>query len=186
MLEKSLFTIAGAGIFMFNNGSAQAMTLATNTLPNPINVNDQSLEVTFVQDLDGFTLYTQFLDDGFSSFANTADEAVDIARAIRDTLPSGFDVEPGEDLQGIVGSQTWGFLVPYGEAVTGLNGFSSIQSIRITPGSIADQDLSSGTNLAWVFVGETATIPTPALIPGLIGMGAAVLRKRKQEIESEV
>jgi hypothetical protein len=31
----------------------------------------------------------------------------------------------------------------------------------------------------------TTPIPTPALLPGLIGMGVAALRKRKQEVEAE-
>jgi hypothetical protein len=32
---------------------------------------------------------------------------------------------------------------------------------------------------------EVTPVPTPALLPGLIGMGAAALRKRKQEAEGE-
>jgi len=37
-----------------------------------------------------------------------------------------------------------------------------------------------------IYVSEVSKIPTPALLPGLIGMGAAALRKRKQEAEAEV
>lgn len=41
---------------------------------------------------------------------------------------------------------------------------------------------SSGLSLDNVFVhGDVTSVPTPALLPGLVGMGIAALRKRKQQ-----
>lgn len=49
-------------------------------------------------------------------------------------------------------------------------------------------DLVGGPNPTQVNLSITPTpIPTPALLPGLVGLGAAALRKRKQEkVEAEV
>jgi len=61
--------------------------------------------------------------------------------------------------------------VKNGDEVLGFGTLSALSAVRL-----------NGKNLANVAV---VTIPTPALLPGLIGMGIAAIRKRKSE-ESEV
>lgn len=57
-------------------------------------------------------------------------------------------------------------------------------------GELTTQIIAAGPNSYSVTVIAGDKIPTPALLPGLIGMGAAVLRKRKaeetQQAEAEV
>jgi hypothetical protein len=47
-------------------------------------------------------------------------------------------------------------------------------------GSFTTQ-LSAATNSTGAAFSSTATVPTPALLPGLVGLGVAALRKRKGE-----
>lgn len=59
------------------------------------------------------------------------------------------------------------------------SGFDSIQISRI------DGNLSLSLDDFRFESSSPEPIPTPALLPGLIGMGVAALRKRKQEVEAE-
>lgn len=40
-----------------------------------------------------------------------------------------------------------------------------------------------GTSFTWA-VGEAAAVPTPALLPAMLGMGASIVRKRKKQSEA--
>lgn len=68
--------------------------------------------------------------------------------------------------------------------------FSAIYNSSVTgPGNIVSYS-TGGTSVADVSVtydytpATTPTIPTPALLPGLIGIGVAALRKRKEQAET--
>jgi hypothetical protein len=66
--------------------------------------------------------------------------------------------------------------------------FSSLSSSSPYTGTLQwrANDLSPNDNSGLITITNVPTqVPTPALLPGLIGMGAAALRKRKQEVKAE-
>ena len=82
--------------------------------------------------------------------------------------------KPKPDNNGQFQSRVSGFLNPGSKEVDNTN--SPFNAFKFN---------NSGGDLTNVTSITLATIPTPALLPGLIGMGVAALRKRKSE-ESEV
>jgi hypothetical protein len=56
----------------------------------------------------------------------------------------------------------------------------------LVPGPVSFQFSQTSTSTEGLYTLEAAAVPTPALLPGLLGMGVAALRKRKQEAEAEV
>ena len=102
-----------------------------------------------------------------------------------------FFVPVGMDLSPPVSSQL--SLVPRNTAFT-INVFQDYPSNDFDSFIPRNRGVSTGIRADFVnfqaplFLVATPTeaIPTPALLPGLLGMGAAALRKRKRETESEV
>jgi hypothetical protein len=79
---------------------------------------------------------------------------------------------------------------PFGGSIDFINGTSSILSFEppgFNPGETPTLYIYEGPQdfFAGTYVGGTTAIPTPALLPGLIGMGLAVFRKRKAEAVEE-
>jgi len=75
----------------------------------------------------------------------------------------------------------WGTLFPSVSAP-----FTGTLQWRVNDSSPSDNpNVETMQVEAFISSPNTAPIPTPALLPGLIGMGAAALRKRKQEAEAE-
>lgn len=83
---------------------------------------------------------------------------------------------------------------------SGSGAFSQLTAFNITSGFVAGQNVLSfvvqdlggpgafrvdNIQLTADLAADSTAIPTPALLPSLIGMGAATLRKRRQEAEVE-
>ncbi|MGI0486802.1 PTPA-CTERM sorting domain-containing protein [Pantanalinema rosaneae CENA516] len=68
--------------------------------------------------------------------------------------------------------------------VGGVVYFSPLQKITIAKG--VDLEGHGGTASLSAFNNSVRQVPTPALLPGLIGMGVAAWRKRKGEVADEV
>jgi hypothetical protein len=64
---------------------------------------------------------------------------------------------------------------------SGISSFDFNTKGTATNSKEKSQDLSHAS--LYTFAGSSTPVPTPALLPGLIGMGVAALRKRKGEAE---
>ncbi|PSN17797.1 hypothetical protein C7271_15835 [filamentous cyanobacterium CCP5] len=107
---------------------------------------------------------------------------------------SGFDVTTSSlsVVRFVSGSFTVPVTVPNGVSFTGEINFVSEKPNGLVSGSgtarqkfIVDGYEISRETVAFSILENTEAIPTPALLPGLVGMGVAALRKRKQEAEAE-
>lgn len=170
-----------AGLSLTIGQTAQATTISFDSPPFG-NLNTDTLafpEATFVS-TDGLLTTNQGLCAYNTSDLNCqADLAVNFTNTVNNLsfTANGFNTgdEITVDAFGISGFL--GNIVFASNGLVDLSAFSNVSAINIQ---------FTGTEGAGFLYNdfifdEASTIPTPALLPGLIGMGVAALRKRKQE-----
>jgi hypothetical protein len=146
---------------------------------------------------DGLTNYSWEFDISTPAFDTTLSSSAGNIPFADDFQNNAIE---GIQLSGAVGSRTLSFIDfdgqllafvenptrPAGLGIVFSELSSSVQFRNYTDdGSSTILGSGNFTATERLVTPPTETIPTPALLPGLIGMGAAALRKRKQEVEME-
>ncbi len=124
-----------------------------------------------------------------------ADAAVDAINSVLD-ITSVNGLEFGEGLnnngntnQGFGATQRNAYLVPYllqngdSEVLNKLGSYDGDDWVRSNFAAVAVTESGSQTapTTSYAIFTQTQAVPTPALLPGLIGFGMSVVRKRKKQ-----
>jgi hypothetical protein len=184
-------TILLLGVMGAQIGSAQAATL-----------NGNRNELKGINDLQiGSTLYKVEFKEEYKDIAGknaapqfnvtAATQAVDAINAFFNLSPLNFGDLSSEKLDG---EEKYSYLVPFLLAGTGDNAtVTSKQSTLLNRNTSSGNWVLSTTNKVnsqkseSTYAKFTATgvvpVPTPALLPGLVGMGLSFWRKQKEEVQ---
>ena len=180
------FTVLAGGVASaILNSPAQAAIVKTDFAG--LTVGSKTYNVEFWYDDDGFTMYNDVSTQLGSIDVADADEALVLAQAIVDQVaPSVFDPV----VRNITSSLFLrDFYIPYDTSSSiAFRGGQEVRSnfslinLQTSGGSFSPTVNVSGT---FANLTEVTPVPTPALLPGLLGMGLATLRKRKLASSSQ-
>jgi hypothetical protein len=179
--------MVGASLVTVDFGQkAQALTFvesgdAGQTLATAQTVGEG---VTVIQGATNFA-NNDFVDLFRFNWGGGIFDATTLGSAIDDPILALFDtagtvLAQNDDFYGLQSRLLVNNLVQ-GDYLLGLSGFSNFASNGPSYGSFGSTGSYSIT-----LNQPTTAIPTPALLPSLVGMGIAVLRKRKSEASVEV
>jgi hypothetical protein len=163
--------------------SQSAIALTTKQASASITVSGITYDVFFNKNTQSSTTFNDVYGTGSPSLTFTTQADATAARdAIVANIPAA-DFDPF----GLPSSGFAGFFVPFIYSATGFNRVGAnylIPNGPVTPlGAAANNDAFSRTqayNFSFVTFQRAAAVPTPALLPGLIGFGVAAIRKRKE------
>ncbi|MEM6450334.1 MAG: PTPA-CTERM sorting domain-containing protein [Cyanobacteria bacterium P01_D01_bin.105] len=175
---------ASAFNLVFSDSPTNSLVERIDDLEVNLSSGAQSFDVTFTAgsfnavfgagaSLSDFT----FLND---ADATAAANAISLALSTNLAL-SALNSGPG------AGSRFDGFIIPYAVNSSSYSGvwdrFGDIQFDSVSnsiPGAVANRSFNpSFHSFARFSAPDAADVPTPALLPGLIGMGVAAIRKRR-------
>jgi len=190
---------------MMQFSQAKWIALAVGTTAVAMTATPQAAEAAAVKyNLQGVTL--SFEQGGFSQtgnltgsffFDSATNQYSDIA--INSSLTGGYlaDSAPGSSAsqlnlsRTIFGALDLNLLLNFTSPLTGVLGdiaaIDTTTSAETLNFSLFGFPISAGASVdsGFVMSGSVAAIPTPALLPGLVGLGVAVLRKRKSSFSTQ-
>lgn len=161
-------TLVAAGVVTALPEAAHAATVST-TYGDITTITGTYLELS--SQLEAQPWYQELLD----------------ANQIATEVGVGFNVTPNQ-------SGNFEFGPFFATRLIGGGSVASVQTLRgkslttgIAPNDVVGFSVADNVKYTWAVQATSVPtpIPTPALLPGLIGMGVAALRKRKQEAEAE-
>lgn len=164
--------------------SAQSATLITQPASaNPIKIGEIDYNVFFNQDSDGLTTFNDVFGSGTPSLTFTdIDEADEAALAIVLSSIDASEFAPGFDVFNEEALIPWAASnasseSPGGFFFSGVAG--NLNSPKVTFNGLRGRDFQFGEGSGFITFEEATPVPTPALLPGLVGLGFSAIRKRK-------
>ncbi len=162
----------------FDSGIISSIINSSNTNQNRVNGGAEEFQGNLRDDPTNreitWTLPTMV--DAFSLRIQGASQGQNLA--IRGLFNGSGGGEQTENLSDLFGNASYQFL-----GIVGMGTFDSFTFFDASPGSGSNafnfkvDDFSAATP-------SPTTVPTPALLPGLIGFGMSIVRKRKQQNNS--
>ena len=181
ILAPGAFTITGDDVSRVTGFSSKTVgsTFTLNLDNSPLSITDKNGVFAGISGLTGTpnvaSLLLTVVNSTTFSFGNKVPFITGLKQNGENIF---FDLDAG-NLGGFINSAT---NYSFGGSIGGKLRDGSGNIIG-AGGSVASFDIGSGPNSNRSSI-TVETIPTPALLPGLIAMGAGVLRKRKAEVEA--
>jgi hypothetical protein len=169
---------AEAGVLV-RQGGANSSVVGINQLQ----IDSQLFDVSFERANYNSTFTAKGLTPTFLNNVLGANNAVTAINAFFNDIP-----ELGEIF---LGNENFYYIpTALSTTVSGVGGLSANANSAWVPLSFSNVSTEGGGNTQFIyatFKPSAAAIPTPALLPGLVGLGLGVLRKKKQaEVNQEI
>jgi hypothetical protein len=166
---------------------AAALTVSASS--NPVNILGTDYNVFFNKETQSSTSFNNVFGTGSPTLTfTTKADATAAVNAILASVPAAK-----YDPFGLPSSGFAGFFVPFIYSGNSFNRVGANYLVPSGPAFFLDAPNNNDTygrnqafNFSFVTFEKATAIPTPALLPGLLGMGLAVVRRQKQRNSSAV